>query len=67
MVEPRAGEAGVTPDVLVHRADRAMYAGKRQGKGIAVHYRPELGATNGHVGDRDSTAGGRTAARETVA
>ena len=39
-----ARRTGVTPDVLVHRADRAMYAGKRGGKGIAVHYRPELRA-----------------------
>jgi diguanylate cyclase len=42
MVEPKYGELGVTADVLMHRADDAMYAGKRRGKGIAVHYRPEL-------------------------
>jgi diguanylate cyclase (GGDEF)-like protein len=45
VVEPWPEETGVTPDVLVHRADRAMYAGKRGGKGIAVHYRPELART----------------------
>jgi hypothetical protein len=39
-----------------------MYAGKRQGKGVAVRYRPELGATNGHAGDR-----GRTATPESAA
>jgi diguanylate cyclase (GGDEF)-like protein len=42
VVEPQRDETGVTPDVLVNRADRAMYAGKRRGKGVAVHYRPEL-------------------------
>ena len=47
VVEPRGDESGVTPDVLVNRADRAMYAGKRDGKGIAVHYRPELGRPPG--------------------
>jgi diguanylate cyclase (GGDEF)-like protein len=45
VVEPWPDETGVTPDVLVNRADRAMYAGKRGGKGIAVHYRPELART----------------------
>ena len=45
VVEPWPEETGVTPDVLVNRADRAMYAGKRDGKGIAVHYRPELART----------------------
>ena len=44
VVEPRPDEAGLTPDVLVNRADRAMYAGKRGGKGIAVRYRPGLDA-----------------------
>ncbi|HEX6569499.1 MAG TPA: GGDEF domain-containing protein [Acidimicrobiales bacterium] len=43
VVEPRPGETQVTADVLVHRADKAMYAGKRRGKGIAVHYGPDLG------------------------
>jgi diguanylate cyclase len=38
---PRRG-TGVTADALVHQADSAMYSGKRQGKGIAVHYRPEV-------------------------
>jgi diguanylate cyclase (GGDEF)-like protein len=49
VVEPRADEAGVTPDVLVNRADRAMYAGKREGKGVAVRYRPGLGTLPGDV------------------
>src|SRR4029453_12850745 len=38
---PRRG-TGITADALVHQADSAMYSGKRQGKGIAVHYRPEV-------------------------
>jgi hypothetical protein len=33
---------GITADALVHRADSAMYSGKRQGKGVAVHYCPEV-------------------------
>jgi GGDEF domain-containing protein len=41
VVASQRSEAGVTADALVHRADSAMYAGKRQGKGIAVRYRPE--------------------------
>jgi diguanylate cyclase (GGDEF)-like protein len=41
-VEPRGDEPDVTADVLVDRADGAMYVGKRRGKGIAVRYRPEL-------------------------
>ncbi len=47
VVEPRLDEKGVTPDVLVNRADRAMYAGKRRGKGIAVQYRPGPGSRDG--------------------
>jgi diguanylate cyclase len=42
IVEPHPDEAELTADVLLHRADGAMYAGKRRGKGMAVHYRPEL-------------------------
>jgi diguanylate cyclase (GGDEF)-like protein len=42
VVEPGPDEAGLTADVLLHRADGAMYAGKRRGKGIAVHYHPDL-------------------------
>jgi diguanylate cyclase (GGDEF)-like protein len=42
VVEPAAGEAGITADLLLQRADGAMYVGKRRGKGRAVHYRPEL-------------------------
>ncbi len=41
VVSPRRGERGVTADALVQRADSAMYSGKRQGKGIAVHYCPD--------------------------
>lgn len=39
VVEPRPDEPDVTAEVLVQRADRAMYAGKRQGKGTVVHFR----------------------------
>lgn len=39
---PHGREVGITADALVHRADSAMYSGKRQGKGVAVHYRPEV-------------------------
>jgi diguanylate cyclase (GGDEF)-like protein len=42
VVEPELNELDVTADVLVHRADGAMYLGKRRGKGTVVHYRPEL-------------------------
>jgi diguanylate cyclase len=33
-----AGEPGLTPDALLRRADAAMYAGKRRGKGLLVTY-----------------------------
>ena len=55
VVEPGPDEQGVTPDVLVNRADRAMYAGKRDGKGVAVRYRPGLGGAPHPVG-RDRVA-----------
>jgi predicted signal transduction protein with EAL and GGDEF domain len=42
VVEPGLDDIGVTADVLLQRADGAMYVGKRRGKGMAVHYRPEL-------------------------
>jgi diguanylate cyclase (GGDEF)-like protein len=42
VVEPGTDEAEVTAELLLQRADGAMYAGKRQGKGRAVHYAPEL-------------------------
>jgi diguanylate cyclase len=42
VVAPQRREAGITAEALVHRADSAMYNGKRRGKGIAVHYRPEV-------------------------
>jgi diguanylate cyclase (GGDEF)-like protein len=42
VVEPDAGEMGLTPEVLLHRADGAMYVGKARGKGIAVTYHPDL-------------------------
>jgi predicted signal transduction protein with EAL and GGDEF domain len=41
-VEPDRHEAGLTPDDLLHRADGAMYVGKRRGKGMTVHYHPDL-------------------------
>jgi diguanylate cyclase (GGDEF)-like protein len=42
VVEAGAAEPGLTPDQLMHRADEAMYAGKRRGKGMTVHYRPGI-------------------------
>jgi diguanylate cyclase len=42
VVEPDRHEAGLTPDDLLHRADGAMYVGKRRGKGMTVHYHPDL-------------------------
>jgi diguanylate cyclase len=42
VVAPPRRETGITADALVHQADSAMYSGKRQGKGIAVHYCPEV-------------------------
>lgn len=36
VVVPRAGETDLTPDVMLRRADGAMYLGKRRGKGRAV-------------------------------
>jgi diguanylate cyclase (GGDEF)-like protein len=40
----QAGEHGAVPsaDALLRRADAAMYAGKRQGKGTLVRYRVDL-------------------------
>jgi diguanylate cyclase len=42
VVEPDEDDLTVTAELLLQRADGAMYAGKRQGKGRAVHYRPDL-------------------------
>jgi diguanylate cyclase len=42
VVAPPRRETGITADALVHQADSAMYSGKRQGKGIAVHYLREV-------------------------
>jgi diguanylate cyclase len=42
VVEPAAQEVDVTPEVLLRRADGAMYRGKRRGKGTAVVYDPDL-------------------------
>jgi diguanylate cyclase len=42
VVEPSNDDDGLTADTVLHRADGAMYLGKRRGKGLAVHYRPEL-------------------------
>ncbi len=50
IVQPAAGE-DPSADELMHRADVAMYAGKRAGKDTLVHYRP------GMVGDLPVAAG----------
>jgi diguanylate cyclase (GGDEF)-like protein len=42
VVEPGGDDTDLTADVVLRRADGAMYLGKRRGKGVAVHYRPEL-------------------------
>jgi diguanylate cyclase (GGDEF)-like protein len=42
LVEPAPDEIDLTADALMRRADGAMYVGKRRGKGVAIHYRPEL-------------------------
>lgn len=39
IVEP-GYEPGLTPEIILHRADGAMYAGKRRGKSIIVAYDP---------------------------
>lgn len=44
IVAAHGDELDVSPDVLVSRADRAMYAGKRLGKGVAITYRPGMSA-----------------------
>ena len=41
VVEP-GEEPQLTADLVLHRADAAMYVGKRRGKGVAVHYRAEM-------------------------
>jgi diguanylate cyclase (GGDEF)-like protein len=41
VVEP-GNEPRLTADLLLHRADAAMYVGKRRGKAVAVHYRAEM-------------------------
>ncbi len=40
-VIPDGSEAALTADALLRRADAAMYAGKRRGKGLLVLYGPE--------------------------
>lgn len=41
-VEPTPDEWDLSADALIDRADTAMYAGKRDSKGTAVRYRPDL-------------------------
>jgi diguanylate cyclase len=41
LVEPSTDDPALHPDLLMQQADSAMYLGKRQGKGVAVQYRPE--------------------------
>jgi diguanylate cyclase (GGDEF)-like protein len=48
VVAPDAAEPALTSDALLRRADAAMYAGKRRGKGMLVLYRPDLTATMDH-------------------
>ncbi|WP_168200893.1 GGDEF domain-containing protein [Allokutzneria sp. NRRL B-24872] len=45
-------ERGLTADVLLGRADIAMYSAKRHGKGTLVTYEPELGVTPSVVAPR---------------
>ncbi len=42
-------EPGLTPDTLIRRADAAMYAGKRSGKGVLVVYGPEHSDGDEHL------------------
>ena len=65
VVAPQRSEASVTADALVHRADSAMYAGKRRGKGIAVHYRPDA-IPDVRPGPRRAGPRGRPGASRTV-
>jgi diguanylate cyclase (GGDEF)-like protein len=65
VVAPQRREAGVTADALVHRADSAMYAGKRRGKGIAIHYRPDATPDVG-LGPRQADLRGRPVAPRAV-
>lgn len=43
---PEPDETEVTAEIMLRRADLAMYDGKRRGKSLLVHYRPTI------VGDR---------------
>jgi len=40
LAQPRPDETEVSAQTLLHRADLAMYAGKRRGKSMLVHDRP---------------------------
>jgi diguanylate cyclase (GGDEF)-like protein len=42
VVEPDGDDAELTPELLLRRADGAMYVGKARGKGVAVTYAPDL-------------------------
>ena len=63
VVAPQRREVGITADALVHRADSAMYSGKRRGKGVAVHYCPEATPDMRLAPNRAGAAGATRRAR----
>ncbi len=48
VVASDTGEAGLSADALLRRADAAMYTGKRRGKGTVVVYEPGIAADLGN-------------------
>jgi predicted signal transduction protein with EAL and GGDEF domain len=45
VARPRLGDATLTADQVLHRADAAMYAGKRRGKNTVVFDQPHPAGT----------------------
>jgi diguanylate cyclase (GGDEF)-like protein len=56
VARPRLGDATLTPDHVLHRADEAMYVGKRRGKNMVVFDRPELARPVAQVPPRSPVA-----------
>ncbi len=66
VARPRLGDPTLTPDQVLHRADEAMYVGKRRGKNMVVFDQPELARPLPYTAPRSPVAEARLRGRTTV-